>query len=91
MTLSSQVSAWFTKEAKGTITLAWADNSANENGFGIERKTGLMELSLGLLPSQLTLASIAIQASQRGIPTAIESMRSTQPEPQVTPMRLARL
>jgi hypothetical protein len=40
MTPSSQVSAWFTKEATGTITLAWADNSANENGFGIERKTG---------------------------------------------------
>jgi len=37
---SSQVSAWFTKEAVGTITLAWADNSTNENGFGIERKTG---------------------------------------------------
>jgi titin len=40
MTASSQVSAWFTKEVSGTITLAWADNSNNENGFGIERKTG---------------------------------------------------
>jgi hypothetical protein len=40
MTPSSQVSAWFTKEVSGTLTLAWADNSTDENGFGIERKTG---------------------------------------------------
>ena len=40
MTPSSMVSAWFTNEAAATITLAWADNSTNENGFGIERKTG---------------------------------------------------
>ena len=40
MTPSSQVSAWFTQEVSGTITLAWADNSNNENGFAIERKTG---------------------------------------------------
>jgi Chitobiase/beta-hexosaminidase C-terminal domain/Family of unknown function (DUF6298)/Putative collagen-binding domain of a collagenase len=40
MTPSPQVSAWFTKEVSGTITLAWADNSNNENGFGIERRTG---------------------------------------------------
>jgi hypothetical protein len=40
VTPSSLANAWFTKEAAGTITLAWADNSANEDGFGIERKTG---------------------------------------------------
>jgi Chitobiase/beta-hexosaminidase C-terminal domain len=40
MTPSPQVSAWFTKEAAGVITLAWVDNAANEDGFGIERKTG---------------------------------------------------
>ena len=57
MTPSSQVSAWFTRDASGlidiasmstandetvlnVITLAWTDSSNNEDGFGIDRKTG---------------------------------------------------
>ena len=78
MTPSSQVSAWFTENTSASmkltsvskagdeanvIALAWIDNSNNEDGFGIERKTGTNGTFLGLLSSQLTSVPIAIQVS----------------------------
>jgi hypothetical protein len=62
------------------VNLAWTDNSANEDGFKIERCAGVTCTNFAQMPlSPQIFRRIQTPASKRTLTTAIESARSMAP------------